>query len=197
MTIIIRKVVGDIFKNHKTIVKYEWDIRKQIEALEAWLNIENNKLDTKYQWVADIGFRPSAGALGGGPPITKELMKKCLNNNLEIYLSEYPRAKEELADAVELRKQILEGSEPNSTAIQAAEKLILMEVEDDLHTFSDEPEHNYYTMALLQKEAIESSDSKTKRILILFFLQDLMIGSEGQYLKYAETLFDKISNNLD
>lgn len=199
MPVVIRKVVGDYFENHTQIASGEWRIREQVEALEAWFDVESNALDTQHQWIADIGFAGRSDARGGGPPITKNLMQKCLAYNLEIYLSEYPRHREKSpsSSSAELREQILNCKLPNSSAILAGEGLILSGVEDDLDVFSDEPEHEIYVMALLQKEIIESLDDKNKRLCILFFLRDIMLGSDKDISKYAESLYDKILKNID
>ena len=85
---IIRKVVGDHYENFQTISD-QWDLREQVEALEAWLTEHATKLDPIESWVADIGFSHRDDALGGGPPISRRLMQMCLDSNLEIYLSEY------------------------------------------------------------------------------------------------------------
>jgi hypothetical protein len=45
-------------------------------------------------WVADIGFCVRKEAWSGGPPITKALMRMCLEANLEIWLSEYGNGKD-------------------------------------------------------------------------------------------------------
>jgi len=86
----IGKFVGDRLENFVEIVGEEWRLREQIEALEVWLDKNRHKLDPKQKWVADIGFCVRKNAMGGGPPITRELMQMCLEMNLEIYLSEYP-----------------------------------------------------------------------------------------------------------
>lgn len=85
---IIRKIVGDHYENFETISD-EWGLRPKIEALEAWLSQNAVRLDSGHAWVADIGFNQRSGALGGGPPISRELMQMCLDSNIEIYLSEY------------------------------------------------------------------------------------------------------------
>lgn len=85
---VIRKVVGDHFENFETI-SVEWELRPQIEVLEAWLSEHANKLDADHAWVADIGFNHRPRSFGGGPPISRRLMQMCIDANLEIYLSEY------------------------------------------------------------------------------------------------------------
>ncbi|WP_161804170.1 hypothetical protein [Pseudoalteromonas sp. P1-25] len=39
--------------------------------------------------MADFGFSPRNDACGGGPILKVELMQKCVDLNMEIYLSEY------------------------------------------------------------------------------------------------------------
>ena len=86
----IRRVLGDGYENVVEIALGEWRLREQVEALEAWLRENRLRLDSSCEWVADIGFCVRKDALGGGPPITKELMRMCLEANIEIFLSEYP-----------------------------------------------------------------------------------------------------------
>ena len=90
MTCIIRKIVDGHFQNYADVAADEWRLREQVEALEVWLQEHVGELDPQHEWVADIGFCMRGDALGGGPPITRALMKLCLEANLEIYLSEYP-----------------------------------------------------------------------------------------------------------
>jgi hypothetical protein len=89
MPVVIRRVVGDRFENHTEIAGDAWDLRTQIEALEEWLSAHPIELDRSNQWVADVGFTVRLDATGGGPPISLNLMKMCVDSNLEIYLSEY------------------------------------------------------------------------------------------------------------
>jgi hypothetical protein len=89
MPVIIRRILGDRFKNHTEIAADSWDLRTQIEALEQWLSTNPNALDPSKQWVADVGFTVRLDATGGGPPITRKLMEMCVTSNVEIYLSEY------------------------------------------------------------------------------------------------------------
>ena len=89
MPVVIRRIVGDRFKNHAEIAGDSWDLRTQIEALEEWLAANPNELAPSDQWVADVGFTVRFSATGGGPPITRRLMEMCLSSNLDIYLSEY------------------------------------------------------------------------------------------------------------
>ena len=89
MTCIIRKVVGDHYENFAEIAPNEWRLRELVESLEAWLRDNRSLLAAHHEWVADIGFSVRKDALGGGPPITLNLMKMCLEANLEIFLSEY------------------------------------------------------------------------------------------------------------
>ena len=90
MTCVIRKIVNGRFQNHLELAGDEWRLREQVEALETWLRENPRALDPKFEWVADIGFCIRDDALGGGPPITRDLMRMCIDANLEIYLSEYP-----------------------------------------------------------------------------------------------------------
>jgi hypothetical protein len=89
MPCIIRRVVGERFENHAEIAPGEWKLRPQIEALEQWLSQHRDQLPAGHQWVADVGFTARRDATGGGPPISLDLMRMCLEANMEIYLSEY------------------------------------------------------------------------------------------------------------
>ncbi len=76
----------------------EWEMPAQVEALEKWL-IENENKIPKGSYIADIGFSPREGALGGGCVITTKAMEIMLAIGLELYLSEYPSVEEELNDS--------------------------------------------------------------------------------------------------
>ena len=89
MPCIIRKVVDDSFEIYAEIAVGEWKLRPQIEAIEQWLRQNRNQLPAGHHWVADVGFTARRDATGGGPPISLDLMRMCLEANLEIYLSEY------------------------------------------------------------------------------------------------------------
>ncbi len=90
MPVVIRKIVKDRFeKNYIDVGTDSWDLRTQIEALEAWMAKNSDQLDPASRWIADVGFTVRLDATGGGPPISRELMKMCVASNLEIWLSEY------------------------------------------------------------------------------------------------------------
>ena len=89
MPVVIRRIVNNRFENHGEVAGDNWDLRTQIEALEEWMNVNGRNLDRTHEWVADVGFISRPNATGGGPPLTKKLMRACLDANLEIYLSEY------------------------------------------------------------------------------------------------------------
>jgi hypothetical protein len=91
LSTIIRKVVGDRSENYVT-VSTEWVLRRQVEALETWLREHRGELDPSSESIADIGFTHRSNACGGGPPFTRELMRMCLDANMEIYVSEYAGA---------------------------------------------------------------------------------------------------------
>ena len=94
MSTIIRKVVGDRSENYVT-VSAKWILRPQVEALEKWLREHRGELDPSSEWIADVGFTHRPNACGGGPPLTRDLMRMCLDANMEIYLSEYDVAVDE------------------------------------------------------------------------------------------------------
>ena len=85
----IRKTVGDLRENYLLLGPDEWDLRAQVDLLLDWLRKNDGKLETADSWIADIGFNARSDATGGGPIISSEIMELCLNNNVEIYLSEY------------------------------------------------------------------------------------------------------------
>ena len=89
MPTIIRRIIDDRLENYADVASDSWDLRTQIEALEQWLIDHPNELDSSQRWIADVGFTVRLEATGGGPPITRKLMKLCVESNLEIYLSEY------------------------------------------------------------------------------------------------------------
>lgn len=61
----------------------------QVAALERWLQEHRGELDRSFEWIADIGFTCRTDATGGGPVLTKVVMRMCLEVNMKIYLSEY------------------------------------------------------------------------------------------------------------
>jgi hypothetical protein len=81
--------MNDEFETHLTLADGSWDLRTQVEALEEWLTSGKCDLDPEREWIADIGFCMRDDAYGGGPPLTRNLMQRCLDANLEIWLSEY------------------------------------------------------------------------------------------------------------
>ena len=90
MPCVIRRDADDHHENLVELCPDEWKLREQVEALESWLRENRKQLSSQHKWVADIGFCIRNDASGGGPPITRDLMKMCLEVNLEIFLSEYP-----------------------------------------------------------------------------------------------------------
>jgi hypothetical protein len=66
-----------------------WELPELFKLFEHWLLNDSNDLSSNVQWIADIGFSPRAGANGGGPIISLDLMQSCIDKNISIYLSEY------------------------------------------------------------------------------------------------------------
>ncbi len=66
-----------------------WDMPTQITALECWLKKNRNKI-IKGSYVADVGYSPREGALGGGVALTIDTMNIMVAIGMELYLSEYP-----------------------------------------------------------------------------------------------------------
>ncbi len=71
------------------ICKGEWEMPKQVEALEVWLKEKGQKLPPG-DYLADIGFSPRKGALGGGAVLTPEAMAIMSSIGMTLFLSEYP-----------------------------------------------------------------------------------------------------------
>ncbi len=59
-----------------------------------WLLNDSKDIDNNFEWIADIGFSQREGASGGGPMITTDIMKICIDKNISIYLSEYDTREE-------------------------------------------------------------------------------------------------------
>ncbi|EMJ88682.1 hypothetical protein [Leptospira meyeri] len=95
MPIWIRKTHNEKTENYVNLIENDWNLTAQFEALEEWLKTVDEKLDQKVEWIADLGFAPRTNALGGGPVISLDLMKLCIKNNLEIFISEYPDSTKE------------------------------------------------------------------------------------------------------
>jgi len=181
MPVVVWRGMGDRFAKHAELAVSTWDLREQVEALEAWMHSDKGKLDPSSRWVADIGFAPRKGALGGGPPLTLGLMEACLAANLEIFLSEYPRVRNACPTGDELRASMLEAVRSGSSALLAAEKYLLAEAEDDLNTYANEPDDDDYIKALLLKELLQKlPDSEAKRLFVLHQLHEAQsLASEG------------------
>ncbi len=71
------------------LCKGEWEMPQQVVVLEQWLNNKGKKLP-KGSYVADIGFCPRPGALGGGAVLSPEAMGIMSSIGMSLYLSEYP-----------------------------------------------------------------------------------------------------------
>ncbi len=65
----------------------EWEMPKQIEALEKWLKERNGKIKAG-SYIADIGYSPREGAAGGGAVLTTETMNAMVKIGMDLYLSE-------------------------------------------------------------------------------------------------------------
>ncbi len=89
MSLYIRRVTGDRSEKYAHLAKDSWNLRELVSALEKWLNNEADNLPSNSKWIADIGFSPRDNACGGGPILRTELMQKCIDIDMEIYLSEY------------------------------------------------------------------------------------------------------------
>ena len=72
----------------------KWEMPEQIEALEKWLKENKDKLKPG-KYIADLGYSPREGALGGGTVLTTEAMQIMVNIGMDLYLSEYPAIEDE------------------------------------------------------------------------------------------------------
>ncbi len=205
MPIVVRKIVEDQYETHLVIADNMWDLREQVEALEAWLGANANSLDEQCQWVADIGFTPREDARGGGPPITCKLMQMCLEANLDIYLSQYPRLVDPSEAADALLALLQEAVQPGSSGMASAERYLLAEAEYDLECFQDDPNSTFYMIALLQKELLQSiTDPVSKRLFMLRCLHDSLETEEatrklkstevGNKVAHVKSLIDVLLN---
>ncbi|MCW7492544.1 hypothetical protein ND861_09580 [Leptospira sp. 2 VSF19] len=89
MPIWIRKTNKEKTENYHHLMKDDWDLTNNFEAFSDWIQSVDGTLDKKFDWVADISFSPRPNATGGGPVISFDLMKLCIKNNIEIYISEF------------------------------------------------------------------------------------------------------------
>lgn len=71
-----------------------WEMPEQVNALYSWLR-ENKEKMSKGKYVADIGYSPREGALGGGVALSIEAMEIMVSIGMELYLSEYPPFEDE------------------------------------------------------------------------------------------------------
>ena len=66
-----------------------WEIPCQIEALEAWLFENEDKIESG-NYAADIGYSPREGAYGGGVILSLRAMSIMVKIGMVLQLSEYP-----------------------------------------------------------------------------------------------------------
>ena len=72
----------------------DWELPSQVEALERWLFEAGVNLPHG-SYIADVGFSPREGALGGGGALTHKAMGIMANIGMDLFLSEYPAHEEE------------------------------------------------------------------------------------------------------
>ncbi len=89
MPIWIRKTYKEKTENYLHLMKDDWILPNNFDAFSEWLQSVDETLDKNAEWIADIGFMPRESATGGGPIISLDLMKLCIRNNIEIYISEF------------------------------------------------------------------------------------------------------------
>ena len=81
-----------LFDNDKRfdwLCEDEWEMPRQIEALEQWL-FENQDIIKSGSYAADIGYSPREGAAGGGVTLSLKAMKVMVEIGMVLHLSEYP-----------------------------------------------------------------------------------------------------------
>ena len=66
----------------------EWELPKQVPALEAWLKKNRKKLKPG-RYVADIGFKVRKDAGGGGSAISPAMLRAMADLKMSLFLSEY------------------------------------------------------------------------------------------------------------
>jgi len=71
-----------------------WEMPEQVNTLYSWLK-ENKEKMPKGKYIADIGYSPREGALGGGVALSIEAMEIMVSIGMELYLSEYPPLEDE------------------------------------------------------------------------------------------------------
>lgn len=93
MPVIIRPLGSESGLNDEELCGDSWDLTAQVIALHDWLRAGPDLFQKRgggtEGWIADIGFSPRQDATGGGPILTSELMQMCLDNRVQIHLSEY------------------------------------------------------------------------------------------------------------
>lgn len=68
----------------------EWDLPKQVAALEVWLKKSKKKLKPG-RYVADIGFMVRKEASGGGAALPPAMLRTMADLKMSLFLSEYRR----------------------------------------------------------------------------------------------------------
>jgi len=74
-----------------------WDLPTQIDELENWLKANCNNLKPE-KYIIDIAFDIRPTATGGGSAISSESMKIMSENNMDLFLSEYPNQIEHITE---------------------------------------------------------------------------------------------------
>ncbi|HUW06343.1 MAG TPA: hypothetical protein VMW01_08770 [Williamwhitmania sp.] len=74
-----------------------WDLPTQIDELEEWLKTKCKNLKAD-KYIIDIAFDIRPNATGGGSAISSESMKIMAENNMDLFLSEYPNQIEDLTE---------------------------------------------------------------------------------------------------
>jgi hypothetical protein len=91
MPISIYQVTPEDQENKKIawLCDQNWRLPDQVEALTDWLAQHRTALKPG-DYVADIGFEPREGALGGGAVLSPVAMRTMADLGITLFLSEYP-----------------------------------------------------------------------------------------------------------
>src|ERR1041384_5771230 len=91
MPVNIYRVTPEGQKNERVawLCDDNWRLPDQAEALEAWL-VQNGTSLKPDDYVANFGFIPREGALGGGASISPEMMRTMADPGMSLFLSEFP-----------------------------------------------------------------------------------------------------------
>ncbi|WP_038167260.1 hypothetical protein [Verrucomicrobium sp. BvORR106] len=88
-TIYRRTPPGEKHKDIASLCDDVWELPAQTFELEVWLSKNREKLEPA-DYVADIGYTPREGAMGGGAALSPEMLRTMADLGMWLFLSEYP-----------------------------------------------------------------------------------------------------------